>query len=915
MEVAIDNSAGLGVSQSVRDSLTQGLQNVGMVTDILGIDDTSGVLDYSDAELELLNLEANPQSVSDEAAPNISHWNSTSNTGTFDISVASPDGHGILLFGVAVGQNPDITPPAATLEFPAAGSTAAQSLINSSQYIDVTFSDAGGSGLNLSTITDSGEEFYISGLTINGAPTLVTGTTYQYSFTGALPLGTIDVIFPADAWADNAGNLNQAFTQTFTVSSQPTVTSITPSVLIPLPAAQTQLITLSGTNFSANSTLDFVSSLGNSYTGRVPSYNSATGQLSYYISVGTAVGQWSVQVITNGVASNPFFFLVSSSAPVATPTISPNGGSYSNSVNVSLSTTTTGATIRYTLDGTTPTASSAIYTGAITLSTSVTLNAGAFETGMPPSAIASAAFTVTAVPLAPVITSVSPTLLQPSNNAQFISLYGSGFLPGAVAQLYNPSGVYVGNATTTYVSSGILDCELNVASVSGNWAVVVVNGSPSGLSSNTFSFSVAQPPTGNYPVQTLPADGATGVQAGPTLTWQGVSGAQYYEVVVADSASLLPASPDIWINQGYTSTQAAIPLASTAGQTYYWAARAEINGVWNGWSPIWNFTIAGQLIVPPLIQGASVTPSTITQGDTVSLSANGVSDPNLPPDSITYVAWYVETNGISGLQTGSSGGDFALAFDFDGSDGWGTTYSTFGFPAPLGPGTHTLYGVAMNTGGLFSAATAPFSLTVLPANVPAPTIESVNYDPGESSAAIKVAFNTDVAPSIMYSDGSLIAGKFQVSGPGSPTVQTISYDFATNTATLGFGTTTLANGDYQLTLPYPSTIYNATYVSLQGQTSFAFTVLDADANGDGTVDSQDYTTLLQNLNTGGGKGWADGDFNGDGVVDSTDLQILEANMGQTLPPLAGAEPAGKLVASGWLRSSSVGTNTAKQRIF
>ncbi|HEY6226832.1 MAG TPA: chitobiase/beta-hexosaminidase C-terminal domain-containing protein [Verrucomicrobiae bacterium] len=79
---------------------------------------------------------------------------------------------------------------------------------------------------------------------------------------------------------------------------------------------------------------------------------------------------------------------------VATPTISPNGGSYTSAVTVSLGDSTAGAQIRYTLDNTDPIATSALYTGPFTLSGSATVRAKGFASGMNASATAAAAFTI-----------------------------------------------------------------------------------------------------------------------------------------------------------------------------------------------------------------------------------------------------------------------------------------------------------------------------------------------------------------------------------------------------------------------------------------------------------------------------------------------------------------------------------------
>ena len=79
---------------------------------------------------------------------------------------------------------------------------------------------------------------------------------------------------------------------------------------------------------------------------------------------------------------------------VATPTFTPAAGQYTTSQNVVIATATEGAVIHYTTDGTTPTATSAIYSSPITVDKTKTIKAIAVKDGMDNSDIAVANYII-----------------------------------------------------------------------------------------------------------------------------------------------------------------------------------------------------------------------------------------------------------------------------------------------------------------------------------------------------------------------------------------------------------------------------------------------------------------------------------------------------------------------------------------
>ena len=145
--------------------------------------------------------------------------------------------------------------------------------------------------------------------------------------------------------------------------------------------------------------------------------------------------------------------------PVATPTITPAGGSFSGPVSVTLASTTSGATIRYTTDGTTPTntAASTLYGGAFTVSATSTVKARAFAANMQDSGEASATFTIALPTVAtPTITPaggsfsgpVSVTLTSATSGAT-IRYTTNGTTPTNTAASTLYGGAFTVSATST----------------------------------------------------------------------------------------------------------------------------------------------------------------------------------------------------------------------------------------------------------------------------------------------------------------------------------------------------------------------------------------------------------------------------------------------------------------------------------
>ncbi len=149
---------------------------------------------------------------------------------------------------------------------------------------------------------------------------------------------------------------------------------------------------------------------------------------------------------------------------VATPSFSPGGGTYTSTQSVSLSDSTSGATIHYTTNGSTPTTSSTVYSGAISVSSTTTIKALGAKSGDNNSSVASATYTInsgggttvatpTFSPGGGTYTSTQSVTISDSTSGATIYYTTNGSTPTTSSTVY--SGAISVSSTTTIEAIGV----------------------------------------------------------------------------------------------------------------------------------------------------------------------------------------------------------------------------------------------------------------------------------------------------------------------------------------------------------------------------------------------------------------------------------------------------------------------------
>lgn len=195
--------------------------------------------------------------------------------------------------------------------------------------------------------------------------------------------------------------------------------------------------------------------------------------------------KFSIPVVTDGkvyVAAHgevDVYGLFNGEAGAAAPVLTPNGGTFSTSQSVQMSSSTPSATIFYTTDGSTPSPTSTQYTAPITVSTDTTVKAIASAPGYIQSGVTSATFTftnqappITFAPVAGTYLSAQTVTLTDADASAKIYYTTDGSAPSSSSTLYaGPIQVSVSET----INAVAIDPALQNSNI-GTAAYVIQNG-------------------------------------------------------------------------------------------------------------------------------------------------------------------------------------------------------------------------------------------------------------------------------------------------------------------------------------------------------------------------------------------------------------------------------------------------------
>jgi hypothetical protein len=384
----------------------------------------------------------------------------------------------------------------------------------------------------------------------------------------------------------------------------------------------------------------------------------------------------------------------------ATPSFSVAPGTYIATQPVTISDSTADATIYYTTDGTTPTASSTVYASAITVSSTETLKAIALAPGYSVSAMATAAYIITP----PAATPTFSVTQRPYIAAQTVAIGDTT----TGATIY-----YTTNGTTPTTSSSVYSSPIPVSS-SETIEAIAAGGGYSASAVATAAYTITYPmiatPTFNLAAGTYPS-------------------AQTVTIDDATSGSIIYYTTD-GSTPTTSSTQYTGAITVSASETIQAIAAAAGDNNSTVASAAYTIDITTNPV--PVIGGTSPAIATAT-GAAFKLTVNGtgfISGSTVYWDSAALTTTYVSATQLTAAVTATdiaSAGTTAIAVQT--STPGGGTSNSWQFEVDSAASTSSGPTFTSTTASVAAGATASYTET-LPSDVSSASVTCLNLPTG-----------------------------------------------------------------------------------------------------------------------------------------------------------------------------------------
>jgi hypothetical protein len=542
----------------------------------------------------------------------------------------------------------------------------------------------------------------------------------------------------------------------------------------------------------------------------------------------------------------------------AMPTFSPGAGSYTASQSVSISGSTTGTTIYYSTDGSTPTTSSSVYSAPVAVKTTATLQAIAVGTGYTTSPTATAAYTIAAVLPAPTFSVAAGTYAT----AQSVAISDAT----AGTTIY-----YTTNGTAPTTSSSVYSSSITVSTTETLQAIAVKTGyttSPTATATYTIAAALAapvfSPAPGTY-------TGAQSVTIGDATAGTNI----YYTTNGATpTTSSTMYTGAIW--QSTTQTLKAIAVKTGYSNSSVTTAAYTIAPV----LPAPTFSLAGGSGAYPSPQTVSLSDSTAgatiyytTNGTTPTTSSTKYSGAITVSVTETIQAIAVETgytnSAVSSVLYTIAGGIAAPAF----SPAPGTYATSQAVTISDSTAGTTIYYTTNGTTPTTSSTKYSGAITVSATE----TLEAIAVKTGSSNSAVTTASYTIAAvlptpkfslasgtytssQSVTVSDATAGTTIYYTTNGTTPTTSSTKYTKAitvSETETLeaiavetGYTNSKAATATYTISIPtttyisYPSNGFTASNLSMNNGPTVTGGVLQVTDGGTGEIRSSWFKTKV-----------------------------------------------------------------------